>query len=111
MSIPRPTGSMMAVVAVLLTAREIVAVTTPMASRSRAGLRVAQPRPSTANAKRRSSPLDRIASASMKLPMNRKITGSPYELKTVRAEATPSVTASSDESIAVTGIGMASVIQ
>lgn len=74
---PCPTGNMIAVVAVLLTHSEITAVTTPTANSSRPGLLVAERMPSTANAKRRSSPLDRIASASMKLPMNRKITGSP----------------------------------
>jgi hypothetical protein len=74
--ITRVTGSMMAAVAVLLTQREITQVTRPSAARRRPGVRVAQGSPSRAKTKRRSNPEWRNASARMKLPMKRKMTGS-----------------------------------
>jgi hypothetical protein len=102
---------MIAVVAVLLTQSEVTHVTIPTAARSRPGLVVAHELLSIANAKRRSRPDARMASANMKLPMKRKMTGSPYELNTSRAEPTPNMTAVSEDSMAITATGNASVIQ
>ena len=108
---PRPTGSMIAVVAVLLTQRDSAHVIVPSVASSRRGVRVAHSRRRSANAKRVSSPLLRIAAAMMKLPMNRKITGSAYGASTARAGATPNAMASTEASSAVTARGSAAVIQ
>jgi hypothetical protein len=54
---PIPTGSIIAVVAVLLTQREIAQVPTPTLASTRPGVRVAQRRARIAKAKRRSRPL------------------------------------------------------
>ena len=62
-------------------------------------------------AMRRSTPCTNIASARMKLPMNRKMMGSANGASALRASATPKMTASIGPSIAVTAIGSASVIQ
>ena len=90
---------------------ESAQVTAPSAARMRAGVRGAQPARSTEKARRRSSPLLRVASARRKLPRKRKMTGSAYGARTVGAGATPRTTASTEARSAVTAGGSASLTQ
>ena len=62
-----------------------------------------------ANAKRRSRPWKKIACASMKVPMNRKMSGSANGANASLAGATPSTTAAATPRNAVIAIGIASV--
>src|SRR5574338_1470441 len=64
---------------------------------------------SAVKAIRRSSPCTNMASASMKLPMNRKMIGSANGANAVRTGATPRSTATIGPTSAVTGSGSASV--
>ena len=110
-TIDRPIGYIMAVVAVLLIHIEMPAVTPPNTRRMRTGLRPTSREDRALNAIRRSRPWTNIASASMKLPMNRKMMGSAKGANAVRAGATRSTTASTGPISAVTASGSASVIQ
>ncbi len=106
-----PRGNIIAVVAVLLIHMEITQVTDEYTTTRRKPLRPIHGDASAVNAMRRSRRCTNIASARMKLPMNRKMIGSAKGAKTVAAGATPSNTASVGPTSAVTGSGSASVIQ
>ena len=77
----------------------------------RVGLAPTQGIASSVKAKRRLRPCLSIASPIMKLPMNKKMTGSEKGLKTSRAEPSPASTQSDGAKSAVAARGMASVIQ
>jgi hypothetical protein len=83
-----PIGNIMAVVAVLLIHIEMTVPTRPYITRMRVPLVPTQRDASALKAMRRSSPWTNIASASMKLPMNRKMMGSANGARAVRAGAT-----------------------
>ena len=101
----------MAVVAALDTHMEITAVMPAKAAYRRAGLDPTQGIASSVKAKRRLRPCLSIASPIMKLPMNRKMTGSAKGLNTSRAEPSPATTHRDGAKSAVAARGMASVIQ
>ncbi len=86
-TIDRPIGNIIAVVAVLLIHIEMPVATAPKTNRIRVGLPPTARDDRAPNAIRRSRPCANIASASMKLPMNRKMIGSAKGARTVRAGA------------------------
>ena len=110
-TIDNPIGNIMAVVAVLLIHIEIAAATPPYTNRMRAGLPPTSRDDSAPNAMRRSRWCTNIASASMKLPMNRKMMGSANGASAVRAGATCRTIARTGPMSAVTASGSASVTQ
>ena len=87
-TIDNPMGNIIAVVAVLLIHIEMHVATAPNTSRMRVGLPPTARDDSAPNAIRRSRPCANMDSASMKLPMKRKMMGSANGAKTTRAGAT-----------------------
>ncbi len=87
-TIDSPIGNIMAVVAVLLIHIEMAVATAPYTSRILVGLPPTARDDNALKANRRSSPCVNIASASMKLPMKRKMMGSANGANTTRAGAT-----------------------
>src|SRR5258705_12951471 len=108
---PTAIGVISAAVAVLERQVEIRADEAPMPKRRPSGVRAKRPRPRSRAATRRSSPYFLNASASRKLPTNRKMTGSAYGARTALVGATPRITHSAEARSAVAGSGIASVTQ
>ena len=109
-TIDSPIGNIIAVVAVLLIHMEMPVATAPKTSRILVGLPPTARDDRAPNAIRRSRPWANIASASMKLPMKRKMMGSANGAKTTRAGATCRMIANTGPISAVTASGSASVI-
>src|SRR3990170_2731331 len=109
--IPSIIGSIIAVVAVLLIHMDMKAVIAPQENRMRDGLLPTQDQERIVRARRLSIPCTIIASASIKLPIKRNIIGSENGAKATLASAIPRTTHSTTPNRAVTGIGMASLIQ